>query len=108
LTGSNEFLAVFGNITVAQLVYIIMAIVFLILVYRKVGDYLYKRHDAEQEKDKQLKEALEAASHYPEYRKQSLEIQQQLTKEMQAASKLLEFEHAAYLRDKIEKLRRGK
>lgn len=31
----------------------------------------------------------------------------QLTKEMKAAAKLLEFEHAAYLRDKIKKLQQG-
>ena len=31
-----------------------------------------------------------------------------LTAEMKAAAKILEFAHAAYLRDKIEKLRRGK
>ena len=31
-----------------------------------------------------------------------------LTKEMKAAAKLLEFEHAAYLRDKIQKLKSGK
>ena len=31
-----------------------------------------------------------------------------LTAEMRAAAKILEFEHAAYLRDKIEKLRNGK
>ncbi len=31
-----------------------------------------------------------------------------LTAEMKAAAKILEFEHAAYLRDKIEKLRSGK
>lgn len=31
-----------------------------------------------------------------------------LTKEMKAAAKILEFEHAAYLRDRIEKLRSGK
>lgn len=82
MTGSKEFLEVFGNFTVAQVVYFIMAIVFLILVYRKFRDYLYKRHDAEQEKDKQIKEALEAVGKYPEYRKQSVEIQQQLTKEI--------------------------
>jgi excinuclease ABC subunit B len=29
----------------------------------------------------------------------------QLTKEMHAASKLLEFEHAAFLRDQIKKLK---
>ena len=31
-----------------------------------------------------------------------------LTAEMKAAAKILEFEHAAYLRDRIEKLRQGK
>ncbi|MCH5169806.1 MAG: UvrB/UvrC motif-containing protein, partial [Oscillospiraceae bacterium] len=31
-----------------------------------------------------------------------------LTEEMKAAAKILEFEHAAYLRDKIEKLKSGK
>ena len=32
----------------------------------------------------------------------------QLTAEMKAAAKILEFEHAAYLRDRINKLRAGK
>ena len=33
---------------------------------------------------------------------------EQLTKEMKAAAKLLEFEHAAFLRDKIKQLESGK
>ena len=37
-----------------------------------------------------------------------VELIKQLTNEMKAAAKILEFEHAAYLRDRIEKLRRGK
>lgn len=36
------------------------------------------------------------------------ELIEKLTKEMRAASQILEFEHAAYLRDEIEKLRQGK
>lgn len=36
---------------------------------------------------------------------QKQELIESLTKEMKAAAKLLEFEHAAYLRDKIKKLR---
>ncbi len=36
------------------------------------------------------------------------ELIERLTKEMKAAAKLLEFEHAAYLRDKIQKLKNGK
>ena len=38
-------------------------------------------------------------------RDQRQELIKQLTKEMQAASKLLEFEHAAFLRDQIKKLK---
>jgi excinuclease ABC subunit B len=38
-------------------------------------------------------------------REQKQQLIESLTKEMKAAAKLLEFEHAAYLRDKIKKLR---
>ena len=38
-------------------------------------------------------------------KEQRYELIKQLTKEMQAASKLLEFEHAAFLRDQIKKLK---
>ena len=41
-------------------------------------------------------------------RAQRDEMIKQLTAEMKAAAKILEFEHAAYLRDKIEKLKEGK
>ena len=36
---------------------------------------------------------------------QKQQLIESLTKEMKAAARLLEFEHAAYLRDKIKKLR---
>ncbi len=41
-------------------------------------------------------------------RREREELIEKLTKEMRAAAKILEFEHAAYLRDRIEKLRQGK
>ncbi len=41
-------------------------------------------------------------------RKEKEALIAKLTAEMKAAAKLLEFEHAAYLRDKINKLRGGK
>ncbi|MBR5497557.1 MAG: excinuclease ABC subunit UvrB [Clostridia bacterium] len=37
--------------------------------------------------------------------KEKLQLIDELTKEMKSAAKILEFEHAAYLRDKIEKLK---
>ena len=41
-------------------------------------------------------------------RREREEMIDKLTAEMKAAAKILEFEHAAYLRDKIQKLREGK
>ena len=41
-------------------------------------------------------------------RKEREELIVRLTREMKNAAKLLEFEHAAYLRDRIEQLRSGK
>lgn len=65
---------------------------------------------------KEVSEILEISTHgeseFKNTKKLSKAQKQQLieslTKEMKAAAKLLEFEHAAYLRDKIKKLRGDK
>ena len=60
---------------------------------------------------KDVHEILEISSHEKDKpsrrltRAQREEMIKQLTAEMKAAAKILEFEHAAYLRDKIEKLK---
>lgn len=83
MTGFDEFIKVFGDFTIANIAYIIIAIIFLNFVYRKFSDYITKKHDAEKEKDEKLKQALDAVSKYPEYRQQSIEIQEKLENEMQ-------------------------
>ncbi|WP_444640562.1 excinuclease ABC subunit UvrB [Caproiciproducens sp. R1] len=64
-------------------------------IKKKVSDILEISTHKEDEKGKKQKRLS------PIERKQMIE---QLTKEMKAAAKLLEFEHAAYLRDKIKQL----
>lgn len=81
---SEAFLELFGNVTVADVVKILMAIGFLFFVGAKIRDYLIKRHEAEKTKDEQLKEALDAVHKYPEYRRQSLEIQKEFKAETQS------------------------
>ena len=51
-----------------------------------------------------VKKGAEAGSEVKEEIEQKIN---QLTREMREAAKILEFEHAAFLRDRIEKLRRG-
>ena len=68
-------------------------------IVKKVSEVLEistHKDDAKPKKGKRLTAAE---------RKQQIE---QLTREMKAAAKLLEFEHAAYLRDKIKALQSGK
>ena len=51
------------------------------------------------------KENVEGKSAKRLTRADKIKLIDELTKEMKAAAKILEFEHAAYLRDKIEKLK---
>ncbi len=63
---------------------------------------------------KDVRDILEISTHENDKstrrltRAQREELIKQLTAEMKAAAKILEFEHAAFLRDKIEKLKEGK
>lgn len=54
------------------------------------------------------KEDVEKKSHHRLTKQERVALIDKLTKEMREAAKLLEFEHAAYLRDKIEELRQDK
>ena len=83
MTGFDEFMGIFGEITVANVVQILLAGVFLSLAYRKFKKYLTERHDQEQLQAAQLQEALESVRKYPEYRQQSIHIQQELEKKIQ-------------------------
>ena len=56
-------------------------------LYKKISDYLMKRHDAQLAKDAQIKEALESTKKYPEYRQQSVQIQTELKNEIQEIKK---------------------
>ena len=56
-------------------------------------------------KAQEAKEETEKKTHKKLSRKERDELIAKLTAEMHAAANILEFEHAAYLRDRIEKLK---
>lgn len=78
MTGLEEFKELFGGITVLNVIEFLMAVAFLGFLYKKAKDYLTQRYEANKKKDEQLKTALEAVSKYPEYRAQSIRVQQEL------------------------------
>lgn len=83
MKGLDEFLTVFGNITILEVVEFLIAVGFIIAAYTKYKKRMIEKHEQEQAKDKKLDEALEGVSKYPEYRQQSIEIQKKLTNEIQ-------------------------
>lgn len=81
----EAFIKTFGDVTVLEIITLILAVVFVIVTYRKIREYLAnkikeqeKSRKAEEKRDKDIKEALDAIHKYPEYRQQSINIQTKL------------------------------
>lgn len=74
----DEFLQVFGNLTVASVAVVIAALVFVWNLYTIAKNHMIERYKKEEEKESKVQQIIEQASHYPEWRKQSLNIQKSL------------------------------
>ena len=83
MKGYEQFIDVFGNITVLDVATFAIAVVFFVMAYRKVRDYMIAQHEARKQYDEDLKEALAGVRKYPEYRQQSIDIQHALQAEIQ-------------------------
>lgn len=90
MKGLDEFLEVFGGITVGQIVTVVIACMFMYFIYKQAKSFFEAKIKAqeerariEKERDAKIKEALEATRKYPEYRQQSIKIQQLLEGEIQ-------------------------
>ena len=89
VAGLEQFLELFGNVTVTGIVTFVLAIFFGYRIYKEVVKFLdnkknlaIQKHEAEKKKDEQLKSVLEEVSKYPEYREQSRAIQKEFRDEI--------------------------
>ena len=57
----EHFIQSFGDITVGQAVIVISAIVFLVMVYKKVTSYISKKALDEKEKNDRIQEVIDQA-----------------------------------------------
>ena len=90
MKGLEEFLKLFGEVTVSDIAVVVMALVFMSFIYKRVKKYFddkitaqNERLAAEKRRDEDIKEALCAVRKYPEYRQQSIKIQELLERENQ-------------------------
>lgn len=82
MTGFDEFVNLFGSFTVKDILLAILAIIFLRHAYKKVEAYFLAKFKAKKEKEDLLNDVLAAVKKYPEYRQQSMEIQQALKEDI--------------------------
>ena len=79
----DAFLAAFGNTTLADVVVWGLALAFVYTVFKSVRDKLIDMYEEKRRKDERMEQPWEAVSKYPEYRKQSVQIQEVLEGEIQ-------------------------
>ena len=74
----EHFMQSFGNISIGQAVIVISAIVFLVMVYKKVKEYISKKALDEKEKNDRIQEVIDQAKQYPVWHQQSIDIRENL------------------------------
>lgn len=76
--GLNEMKSVFGTMTVGLLIEVIIAVVGIIIVYKKLKNKIIGNHEERKQQRADIDEALEGVRAMPGYRQQSLNIQKEL------------------------------
>ena len=75
----EEFIKVFGDITVGTVVVFVAALVFIWKLYTIIKNHLVEKYKQEEEKERKVREVIEQAKKYPEWHQQSLDIQKQFS-----------------------------
>lgn len=73
----DYFLQTFGEITIGSAAVFICAIAFLATIIGKTGRYITEKILAKKKEDDQIQEVTDQSKKYPEWHKQSIEIQEQ-------------------------------
>ena len=76
----EHFLKVFGDVTVAQVVIVISAIVFLFGIYKAVSRYVSNKITEANKKAEEWNKIAEQVQQYPEWHEQSIQIRDGLNK----------------------------
>ena len=76
--GLEEFLNTFGTLTIAFVVELLVAIIGIVIAYKKLKDKIIGSYKERKQQEDDIKEALTGVRNMPKYRQQSLEIQKEL------------------------------
>lgn len=74
----EQFIQVFGDISVGRAAMAIAAIIFLVKVYKRIETYFSNKALAEKEKNDRIQEVIDQAQKYPVWHQQSIDIRESL------------------------------
>ena len=86
----EDFLQVFGKMTVAQVVIIASAVAFLFGIYKVVAKYISNKITKANEKAAEWEKIAKQAQQYPEWHNQSIQIRDGLREEIQKLSEKID------------------
>lgn len=87
--GMNEFISLFGDVSLATVISFVLALVFAYNIYKKVKDFFneqsrkeLEKSNKEKEKEKKINQLLDEVAKYPQYREESIKIRKGLQEEI--------------------------
>lgn len=86
----EEFLKLFGNITILDVAEFIIAIAFFVTVFVKFIKFVNKKHDGEQQRNADIQEALDGARSVPKCQEHSKLVHEELKTEIKTVHDNLE------------------
>lgn len=84
--GVEEFIEVFGKVTVEKAILLLCATLFLWKCYSKVSVYFRDKSINDYNQNKQIQEVIDQSKNYPIWRRQSIQIQEDLKEQIQSLS----------------------
>ena len=88
MSGMDAFTKIFGDITILDLLWFIVAVAFVITVSIQALRFLHKGMKNYDRKEEEWTKTVEATKHYPEYREQSKKIQEEINNRIDNTIKL--------------------
>lgn len=75
----DALIEAFGSYSIGSVIVLVAAFVFLYKIYRKAAQAIVEQHDTKKAQDEKIQKILDQESKYPEWRRQSIGIQEKLT-----------------------------
>ena len=95
MDGFDSFIKLFGNFTISDVIDILLAAIFMGFIYKQIKSFLIKKMEMQNKKaeveklrDEKIEEALNEVHKYPQYRQQSIGIQNKFQEEIEELKKL--------------------